>query len=162
MTEAGTGAATKTGAVAIRPLTAADRAAWQPLWQAYLDFYRQQLAEGVTDTVFARISGDGAHGGLVAERDGKMIGFVHYIVHETTWSLAPTCYLEDLYVDGAVRGSGAGRALIEAVCEGARARGCRSVYWHTHDDNARARALYDKVAVLSPFVRYDHVLTQKS
>ncbi|WP_306031399.1 GNAT family N-acetyltransferase [Stappia sp. MMSF_3263] len=160
MTDAET--TTGTGAVAIRPLVASDHAAWAPLWAAYLDFYRQQLAEGVTETVFARISGDGAHGGLVAERAGQMIGFVHYIVHETTWSLEPTCYLEDLYVDGAVRGGGAGRALIEAVYEVARARGCRSVYWQTHDDNARARALYDKVAVLSPFVRYDRVLTQKS
>ncbi|WP_428697463.1 N-acetyltransferase family protein [Stappia sp.] len=148
--------------IAIRPLAAADRADWQPLWQAYLDFYRQELAEGVTEAVFARISGDGAHCGLVAERDGKMIGFVHYIVHETTWSLAPTCYLEDLYVDGATRGGGAGRALIAAVGDAARARGCRSVYWHTHDDNARARTLYDKVAVLSPFVRYDQILTPQS
>lgn len=162
MTEAISATGTGVDATAIRPLVASDRAAWQPLWAAYLDFYRQQLAEGVTETVFARISGDGAHGGLVAERDGRMIGFVHYIVHETTWSLEPTCYLEDLYVDAATRGSGAGRALIEAVCEVARARGCRSVYWQTHDDNARARALYDKVAVLSPFVRYDRVLTQKS
>ncbi|WP_029057533.1 GNAT family N-acetyltransferase [Stappia stellulata] len=145
--------------IAIRPLVAADRADWLRLWQAYLAFYRQELGDGVSEAVFARISGDGAHCGLVVEQGGRMVGFVHYIVHETTWSLAPTCYLEDLYVDGAMRGGGAGRALIAAVDEAAKARGCRSVYWHTHDDNARARALYDKVAVLSPFVRYDQILT---
>ncbi len=147
-------------ALVIRRLMPADRAAWEPLWQAYLTFYKQELPAGVTDAVFARISGDGAHDGLVAELDGRMIGFVHHVVQETTWSIAPTCYLEDLYVDETVRGGGVGRALIEAVYAAARRLGCRSVYWQTHDDNARARRLYDQVAVLSPFVRYDHVFSQ--
>ncbi|WP_417774009.1 GNAT family N-acetyltransferase [Stappia sp.] len=144
----------------VRPLVAADRAAWDPLWEAYLTFYRQTLAPGVTDAVFARIVGDGAHQGLIAEAGGRAVGLVHYHVHETTWAIEPTCYLEDLYVEADQRGGGVGRALIEAVYGAARQAGCRSVYWQTDNDNARARRLYDQVAVLSPFVRYDHILVQ--
>lgn len=139
----------------VRPLALADRAAWEPLWQGYLAFYRQHLDQAVTDAVFARLTGHGAHLGLLAERDGRAVGLVHFLVHETTWAIAPTCYLEDLFVDETTRGGGIGRALIAAVAAEARKAGCRSLYWQTHDDNARARALYDQIGRLSPFVRYD-------
>ena len=43
-------------------------------------------------------------------------------------------------------GSGAGRALIEATAELARAAGAEKLYWHTRTGNATARALYDQVA----------------
>ena len=65
-----------------------------------------------------------------------------------------TCYLEDLFVSPEARGSGAGRALIEAVLERARAHGWDKVYWHTREDNARARALYDSFTGADDFVRY--------
>lgn len=143
----------------VRPLGSADRAAWDILWQAYLTFYRQTLSPAVSDAVFARLTGHGAHLGLLAERDGVAVGLVHYVMHETTWALAPTCYLEDLFVAETVRGGGVGRALVEAVAREARKAGCQSVYWQTEQGNARARALYDKVAKLSPFVRYDLDLT---
>ena len=149
----------KPARVSVRPLGPADRAVWDPLWQGYLTFYRQTLAPAVSDAVFARLTGHGAHLGLLAERDGVAVGLVHYLVHETTWALAPTCYLEDLFVDETVRGGGVGRALIDAVVEEARKAGCRAVYWHTNHDNARARALYDQMATLSSFVRYDLELT---
>ena len=32
------------------------------------------------------------------------------------------------------------------------------LYWHTQDDNARARLLYDKVARFSGFIRYEYPL----
>ncbi|KAG7528714.1 hypothetical protein FFLO_05975 [Filobasidium floriforme] len=77
------------------------------------------------------------------------IGLAHYLTHTSAWAPAHTrhCYLNDLYVDPAVRGTGGGRMLIEAVQEEAKARlGCSRVYWLTAPDNTAARALYDKVA----------------
>ncbi len=47
------------------------------------------------------------------------------------------------------------RALIEAVANWARARGCPRLYWQTQASNATARLLYDKVAVNRGFIRYD-------
>ena len=61
--------------------------------------------------------------GLVAVRDDEVIGFVNYVVHPSTWAIADSCYLEDLFVSPAARGSGAGRALIAAVLERARSSG---------------------------------------
>ena len=55
----------------------------------------------------------------------------------------------------ALRMSGyVGRALIAHVCERARAMGCAKVHWHTHETNAQAMALYDKVAERPGFVQY--------
>ena len=68
------------------------------------------------------------------------------------------CYLQDLFVDVAVRGYGVARALIERVAEAATERGAPRFYWLTAADNAVARTLYDKVAQYKGFVRYDHPL----
>ncbi len=53
-----------------------------------------------------------------------------------------------------MRGSGAGRALIEAVYARADAMGMERVYWLTHESNATARRLYDQIAVNDGFVEY--------
>ena len=65
------------------------------------------------------------------------------------------CYLQDLYTDPSVRGTGAGRALIEGVYAAAEAAGAPTVYWLTQDFNATARRLYDRVATLTPFIKYN-------
>lgn len=64
------------------------------------------------------------------------------------------CYLQDLYVEPRLRGGGVGRALIEAVYEVADANGTPSVYWMTQDFNENARKLYDRIANLTPFIKY--------
>jgi ribosomal protein S18 acetylase RimI-like enzyme len=138
----------------IRPLAPPDRAAWGSLWQGYLTFYEQTLPSDVTDRTWRRLISGDAIAGFVAEVDGALIGFVHYLIHPSTWSTAGNCYLEDLFVAPEAREAGIGRALIEKVFEVADAKGCSRVYWTTKADNARARALYDKLARLSEFVQY--------
>jgi GNAT superfamily N-acetyltransferase len=64
------------------------------------------------------------------------------------------CYLQDLYADPAVRGTGIGRKLIEAVYAAADAAGAPAVYWLTQDDNATGRRLYDRVGQLTNFIKY--------
>ncbi len=143
--------------VTVRPLQRPDQAAWKVLWQAYLDFYEQDLAPEVTETLFERLLSESGHRGFVAIRDGEPVGLVHFLFHNSTWSTLSTCYLEDLFVSAGLRGGGAGRKLIEAVYAEADREPSASgnVYWHTHDHNARARQLYDRIGVLSDFVRYD-------
>jgi GNAT superfamily N-acetyltransferase len=53
-----------------------------------------------------------------------------------------------------VRGTGIGRALIEAVYAEADSLGAGNVYWMTQDFNATARLLYDRVAEKTPFIKY--------
>ena len=70
----------------------------------------------------------------------------------------PLCYLQDLYVDETLRGTGGGRQLIEAVAAVARAAGASRLYWMTQTDNEVARRLYDRMAKHNGFIRYDHTL----
>jgi len=79
---------------------------------------------------------------------------VHYIFHRTTISIAPTCYLQDLFTLESARGKGVGRRLIERVYELARQAGSSRVYWQTHETNETAMKLYDKVAEKSGFIVY--------
>lgn len=142
--------------IEIRPLTSNDRARWDPLWQGYLRFYRQHLTAEVTDTTFGRLTGANARlHGLVAERGASLVGFVHFQFHPSSWALRDSCYLEDLYVDPAARGGGAGRALINAVYQEADRRQAATVYWLTQEFNADGRALYDTLARRTSFIRYE-------
>jgi GNAT superfamily N-acetyltransferase len=78
---------------------------------------------------------------------------VHFLEHVST-SAADVCYLQDLFTEPRARGQGVARALIAAVVDAARVRGCSRVYWVTHESNTTARRLYDQVAVNSGFIRY--------
>jgi GNAT superfamily N-acetyltransferase len=100
------------------------------------------------------MKGDAMHG-LAAHLDGRLVGIAHYTFQTSIW-FDDVCYLADLFVDESVRGQGAARALIEAVAAAARSHGCPRYYWQTKQDNARARALYDKVARFAGFIRYDY------
>ncbi|KPF66432.1 GNAT family acetyltransferase [Bosea sp. AAP35] len=141
--------------ITIRTLAVTDRAAWEPLWQGYLTFYKATLTPDITEATFARLTGGTEPmGGFVAQRDGRLIGIVHWVVHRSTWNTRDICYLQDLFTAPEARGTGAGRALIEAVRQMAQAKGCFRVYWQTHESNVEARALYDKVADKSGFIVY--------
>ena len=140
----------------IRTIRPDDETEWRRLWTAYLDFYETKLPEEVYRTTFSRLLSDDPHEfyGLIAERDGKAVGLVHFLFHRHAWKIEDTVYLQDLYADPDVRGTGVGRALIEAVYEAADEAGCPSVYWLTQDFNHTARKLYDRIAKVTPFIRY--------
>jgi GNAT superfamily N-acetyltransferase len=143
----------------IRFVVESDFAQWLPLWLGYNKFYGRfgssALRDEITRTTWARFldDADPVHA-LVAEVDGELAGLVHFIFHRTTISIAPTCYLQDLFTAESWRGNGIGRALIEAVYEQARLAGSARVYWLTHETNVTAMKLYDQVAELSGFVVY--------
>jgi GNAT superfamily N-acetyltransferase len=102
----------------VRPLEAADKPRWRELFEGYLTFYKTALSNEQIDLTFDRLLGDFEWdpSGLVAVNgQGRIDGITHYLFHRSTWSPTVYCYLEDLFVDPAVRGGGAGRALILAV-----------------------------------------------
>ena len=140
----------------IRPLITADEPQWRRLWHDYLEFYQTSLPEEVYTSSFTRLLGDDPQdfNGLVAELDGRLVGLTHYLFHRHGWKIENTCYLQDLYADPDVRGKGIGRALIEGVYAAADAAGAPAVYWLTQDFNTRARKLYDRIAVQTPFIKY--------
>ncbi|MFL6824972.1 MAG: GNAT family N-acetyltransferase [Bradyrhizobium sp.] len=143
------------GEITIRPVKPGDRAAWEPLWQGYLTFYKSTLASDITDATWRRFFDPLERlGAFVAERDGQLIGIAHYLLHRSTWAPLCYCYLEDLFVEPSVRGSGAGRNLIAAVESAAREAGASRLYWMTHETNETAQKLYNQVAERPGFVQY--------
>ena len=141
--------------VLIRLAEPADFEQWLLLWEGYNAFYRRQVPMEVTRMTWSRFfdAYEPMHA-VVAEKDGHLLGLVHYLYHRNTAMLAPTCYLQDLFTVTESRGQGIGRALIEAVYARAQAAGSPRVYWMTQESNATARRLYDQVAEQSGFIQY--------
>lgn len=143
----------------IRPVQSSDFAQWKILWDGYNAFYGRSgatsLLEEVTSTTWSRFfdETEPVHA-IVAEQNGQLLGIVHFLFHRSTISIAPTCYLQDLFTLESARGKGIGRALIERVYEAARQAGSARVYWLTHETNATAMKLYDQVAEKSGFIVY--------
>lgn len=139
----------------IRPVTAGDRDAWLPLWQAYLRFYQADLAAEVSDVTWHRLldPNEPCHSAL-AWQAGQAVGMVNYIYHRSNWSVNRACYLQDLFVAPDRRGTGLGRALIEHVYASATADGCDKVHWLTHETNATAIQLYERIADRSGFIQF--------
>ena len=141
----------------IRALRNDDWEGWSGLWSGYLAFYRAELDDLTTQSTFERLCAgeEGMFGLLALDDAGLAIGMANCVVHATTWSRQPKCYLEDLFVDPAARGSDVGRALLLAVKEAGTERGAHQAYWHTQQYNGRARSLYDQVGQPTSFVVYE-------
>ena len=138
----------------VMPLRPEDRAAWEVLARGYKEFYETRTNAAQYEAAWqALMRGESVHG-LGAHVDGRLLGIAHYLFHPGVWAES-NCYLADLFIARDARGHGLGRALIGAAAVEARARGAVRYYWHTHEDNAVARALYDKVARHAGFIRYD-------
>ena len=142
--------------LSVRPLRASDETEWRALWKGYLEFYETSVSDEVYATTFGRLTdpANPAQSGLIAELNGQAVGLAHVILHPHNWRVEDVCYLQDLYVVPEARGTGAGRSLIEAVYAAADANGTASVYWLTQEFNTPARQLYDRIAKLTPFIKY--------
>lgn len=143
----------------IRLVTAEDHAAWLPLWQAYLRFYNTELPDAVSQSTWQRLldEREPTHAALAWKGD-TAVGLVHFIYHRSNWSIENSCYLQDLLVTQQSRGTGVGRQLIEFVYATAKADGCCKVHWLTHETNATAIQLYERIAERPGFIQFRKAL----
>ena len=143
-------------ALMIRAVAASDKADWERLYAGYAAFYKVEQTEAMRAVVWGWLS-DPAHAteGLVAERDGALIGLAHFRAFARPLSASTGGYLDDLFVDPEARGTGAAAALLAAVQAAGAARGWTVIRWITADDNTRARAVYDRLADQTKWVTYD-------
>jgi ribosomal protein S18 acetylase RimI-like enzyme len=143
----------------VRQLQDSDKSAWQELYFAYLEFYETSPSDVNSVLLWARLTNpDPQIQGLVAESNGVVIGIAHFHYQLSTWSDTSHCYLEDLYVAEGARGKGVAKALIQQVQELAIKQECSELFWITKESNSIARKLYDQVANLSDFIRYEKKL----
>ena len=138
----------------ISPLKNIDYDRWNILARGYMDFYKTTRTDTEYQNLWSRIGEGNEILAVGARMDGRLVGFSHYMFHPSAWS-AHVCYLQDLFVDENNRGQGIARALIEYVAQQAKQKNSPRLYWLTHQDNATARILYDKVASHSGFIRYE-------
>ena len=148
--------------IVITPFVASDRARWAELWHFYLDFYETSLPEETYEHTWRRLLASEAPirglGARLGDAAAPLVGITHYLFHAHAWSAREVCYMQDLYVDAAVRRHGCGEKLIAAVAAIARERQCLRLYWTTKEDNSVARSLYDRIARFNGFIRYDYAL----
>jgi GNAT superfamily N-acetyltransferase len=139
----------------LRDAAPSDKADFLRLWDQYLAFYDITLAPEVTVATWARLMDPTSPvKARLALLDGQVMGFAIHLHHPSTWVATEDCYLEDLFITDAARGQGLGRALIDDLIALARAKGWARLYWHTDEDNSRARALYDQYVATDGHVRY--------
>ncbi len=142
--------------VTIRQIEPRDEARWRELWDGYIRFYEREPSEAVTRHAWARLMDPASPIlAIVAEGEGAgVVGIANYVIHESTSALTPVCYLQDLFVDPGQRAGGVGKLLIDWLVAEMAVRGWSRLYWHTKENNYRARGLYDKYTPHSGFVRY--------
>jgi GNAT superfamily N-acetyltransferase len=139
--------------ISARDAIPSDRDAWARLFVDLGVFYGERFGPEVVDGVWSWLM-DPEHEvkAVVAELDGRLVGFSHYRRLADTFTAGPSWFLDDLYTAPDARGHGAGTALIAAVRSRA---GGATVRWITAAENSTAQRLYDRVATRTGWVTYE-------
>jgi GNAT superfamily N-acetyltransferase len=84
---------------------------------------------------------------FVAERDGRIIGYVYAGLEPMSWKelRGPAGFIHDVVVDDESRSGGAGTALIEAAVAWLKERGAPRVVLWTADRNQAAQRLFARL-----------------
>ena len=138
----------------ITKLVAQDRSQWETLFRGYQEFYGRSLEPAADDRAWTAFREDSVMHARGARLDGRLVSVTHFLTDAST-SAPDVCGIQDLFTAPEARRRGAARALILAVATWVREQHCSRVYWLTHESNASARELYDKVAVNRGFIRYE-------
>ena len=135
-------------ALTVRAATPEDAEAVSALSREFIEYLRSlgdPAPRGVTAADYLR-DGFGerpAFAGLVAEAEGRVVGYLLYHDGYDTDRPARILHVVDLFVTEGARRRGAGRALMEAAAAICRARGGRALFWSVYAPNAVARTFYE-------------------
>lgn len=131
-------------AAAIRAAGAEDASTLLRLIRALAEYEREPDAVKATQEALAGqlASERPPFEALIAEEDGRAVGFALYFHNYSTWEGRPGVYLEDLFVEESHRGDGIGRALMAAVARVALERGCGRLELAALDWNTPATGFY--------------------
>jgi GNAT superfamily N-acetyltransferase len=128
--------------VQVRLATADDAAEVARLLAAFRSWYGKQTPDDASFERSVRRIMETENAEYLLAGD-PAVGVCQLRYRWSIWTAAEDCWLEDLYVSDEARGTGAGRALVEAAFARARAHGAKRVELDVDVDNAPARALYE-------------------
>ncbi|MGH7601968.1 MAG: GNAT family N-acetyltransferase [bacterium] len=86
-----------------------------------------------------------AFSGLVAELDGRVIGYLLYNFSYDTDKAIRLLHVLDLYVHDSARHHGAGRALMQAAARICREAGGSELFWVVYSHNRLAFTFYESL-----------------
>ena len=132
--------------VTIRPATPQDAALILRFIRELAEFEREPDAvkateESLKHALFDERSAEA----VIAEQEGKPMGFALFFHNFSTWTGRKGLYLEDLYVTPEARGSGVGTALLRHLAGIALDRDCGRFEWAVLDWNTPAIDFYTAV-----------------
>lgn len=129
--------------IAIRPATPNDVALILDLVRELAVYEREPDAVVATEAMLHKaLFETGVAESLIAELDGRAVGFALFFHNFSTWTGKPGIYLEDLYVTPDARGAGAGKALLQHLAGIALDRDCGRFEWAVLDWNTPAIDFY--------------------
>jgi ribosomal protein S18 acetylase RimI-like enzyme len=141
-------------AATFRPIREADAPALVALGRG-LNLHQGDPTEHLTEQAIRRLGfgADPAFHGIVAELDGRVVGYALFqATFESGWAQRGL-YLSDLWVEPGVRRHGIGRGLVAAVVAEARRRDASFLWWAVRPWNEAARGFYRSLgAVEEPMI----------
>lgn len=132
--------------VTIRPATPEDAALILRFIRELAEFEREPDAVKATEESLKHaLFGERSAEAVIAEQEGKPMGFALFFHNFSTWTGRKGLYLEDLYVTPEARGSGVGTALLRHLAGIALDRDCGRFEWAVLDWNTPAIDFYTAV-----------------
>jgi GNAT superfamily N-acetyltransferase len=140
----------------IRTIQIKDKIQWQELYKDYAKFYKTEINNQILETVWNWLH-DKNHvvEGLVYEIDGNIVGLAHYRKMPRPLKGQDICFLDDLFVNPDHRGQRIGEKILNELKKISKSKGWNLIRWITHNDNAKAKSLYDRVAKKTSWDLYE-------
>ncbi len=135
----------------MRPATVADAALILGFVKKLADYEKLAHEVVATETTLrATLFGTKPYAEVVlAEYEGEPAGFALFFHNYSTFLAKPGLYLEDLFVEPALRGRGIGKALLIHLAKLAKARGCGRFEWWVLDWNEPAIKFYESLGAVA-------------
>ena len=140
----------------IREIKLSDKEEWEVLYRGYADFYKVEMKDEILKTVWSWLQ-DRNHDvkGIVYEHENKVVGLAHYRSMPRPLRGKYIGFLDDIYVEPKYRGKKIGEKLIHELKEISKKNNWDLVRWVTHNDNIRAKSLYDRIAKKTTWELYE-------
>ena len=131
----------------VREIQLKDKEQWQELYKGYANFYKVEMDDQILETVWSWLH-DKNHvlNGIVYEIDKNIVALAHYRRMPRPLKGKDVGFLDDLFVEPIHRGKKIGEQLLNELKKISKSKGWDLIRWITHNDNLRAKNLYDRVA----------------